>query len=86
LPRAAIEDIRCGRDSAESAAMMKNILSGETGARRDMVLLNSGAALMAAGAADDIGGGIELAAECIDSGAAREKLEALIAFSNQVGR
>jgi anthranilate phosphoribosyltransferase len=86
LPRAAIEDIRCGRDSAESAAMMKNILSGETGARRDMVLLNSGAALMAAEAADDIGGGIELAAECIDSGAAREKLDALIAFSNQVGR
>ncbi len=83
LRRAAVEDIHGGKDSAESAAMMKNILSGETGARREMVLLNSGAALMAAGAAVDIGGGIDLAAQSIDSGAAREKLEALISFSNR---
>lgn len=83
LSRAAVEEIRCGKDSAESASMMKRILSGEPGARRDMVLLNSGAALMAAGAAPDISRGIELASQCIDSGDARKKLDALIAFTNR---
>jgi len=83
LSRAGIQDIHGGKDSAESAEMMKRILSGESGPRRDMVLLNAGAALMAAGAADDIGAGIALAAQCVDSGSASEKLEALISFSNQ---
>jgi anthranilate phosphoribosyltransferase len=63
--------------------MMKDLLRGEHGARRDMVLLNAGAALMAAGAAADIGTGIESAAECIDSGKAMQTLELLIAFSTR---
>ena len=81
FPRSAIEDLRGGSDSASSAEMMKNILRGEPGPRRDMVLLNAGAALMAAGAADDISSGVELAAECIDSGKAIRTLESLVDFS-----
>lgn len=79
--RATIDDLRGGIDSIESAAIMRNILSGEKGARRDMVLLNGGAALMAAGSADDISAGIGLAAECIDSGRALATLDSLIKYS-----
>lgn len=84
LSRAAIADIRGGNDARESAEMMKDILNGERGAKRDMVLLNAGAALMAAGMAENIGGGINLAADCIDSGKAPATLESLIEFSNSV--
>jgi len=51
------------------------VLGGEPGAPRDAVLLNAGAGLMVAGLADDIKSGVKRAAEAIDSGAAREKLE-----------
>ena len=85
LGRATIDDIRGGHDARESAQMMENILKGEPGARRDMVLLNAGAALMAAGMADDFGGGISLAAACIDSGKAAATLAALIDFSGSMG-
>ena len=60
---------------------MRSVLSGAVGAKRDMVLLNSGAALMAAGQAVDLKTGIALAAEVIDSGRALAKLDALIALS-----
>jgi len=53
-------------------------------AKRDVVLLNAGAAFLAAGKVADILDGIELAAKTIDSGAATAKLDALIAFSRQV--
>ncbi|MBE0583689.1 MAG: anthranilate phosphoribosyltransferase, partial [Desulfofustis sp.] len=82
LPRAALQALRGGRDSGESAVLMKDILSGTAGPRRDMVLLNSGAALLAAGAADDLRAGITLAAECIDSGRAARKLQELVELSN----
>lgn len=81
LSRATIEDIRGGSDAKESAAMMERILNGEQGARRDMVLLNAGAALMAAGMTEDIGSGITLAADCIDSGKAAAALAALVDVS-----
>ena len=81
LPRASLADLEGGSDAAASAGMMKNILKGERGARRDMVLLNAGAALMAAGAATDIGAGIALAADCIDSGKAAQTLESLVSYS-----
>ena len=81
LARAPLADLQGGTDAAESAEMMKDLLRGEHGPRRDMALLNAGAALMAAGAAADIGAGIESAAECIDSGKAMQTLESLIAFS-----
>ncbi len=54
LPRASLTDLEGGSDAEASAEMMKGILKGEPGARRDMVLLNAGAALMASGAAPDI--------------------------------
>jgi len=57
------------------------VLGGEPGAKLDMVLLNAGTALMAAGKADTISQGIVLAREVVRSGAALDKLEQLIRFS-----
>ena len=81
LERASVADLAAGVDAAASAAQMRSVLSGAVGAKRDMVLLNSGAALMAAGQAIDLKTGIALAAEVIDSGRALAKLDALIALS-----
>ena len=85
LPRASLSDLEGGSDAVVSAELMKEILNGEPGARRDMVLLNAGAALMASGAATDIGEGIALAADCIDSGNAIHTLESLISYSRNCG-
>ncbi len=79
---ASIESIR-GGDAVENAAIIRAILNGENGARRDMVLLNAGAAFMAAGLDRDFQGGIDRAKESIDSGCALEKLQNLIAFTGQ---
>ena len=58
------------------------MLSGaESGPKRDTVLLNAGAALLVGGLTGDLGEGIELAAQSIDGGAALERLEAMIEFS-----
>lgn len=77
LPRAPLEILR-GGDAAENAAILRDVLSGAPGPRRDVVLLNAGATIYAAGAADTMAAGIRRAAEAIDSGAARAKLEALV--------
>jgi anthranilate phosphoribosyltransferase len=69
-------------DSAEAnAETVRRIFSGEAGPRRDAVVLNAAGALVAAGHADELADGIALAAETISSGAAGERLEALVAFS-----
>ncbi len=81
--RADIADLQGGVDAAESAAQMRAVLGGEKGAKRDMVLLNSGAALMVAGSAADLQEGIELAAATIDSGKALAKLDHLVSYSNR---
>lgn len=81
LPRGRAEEIAPGANAAENAAILRSILSGEPGPRRDIVLLNAAAALVAAGVAADLRSGVELAARSIDTGAARAKLEALIAGS-----
>ncbi len=81
---ADIADLQGGKDTGESAYIMRAILAGETGPRRDMVLLNGGAALMAAGLTSDLAGGVALAAECIDSGKALQKLDELVFFTNDV--
>ena len=60
---------------------MRAVLGGEVGPKLDMVLLNAGAALMAAGRAADIKSGIEVAQEIVASGAALDKLEQLVRFS-----
>ncbi|MDH7568524.1 MAG: anthranilate phosphoribosyltransferase [Armatimonadota bacterium] len=64
-----------------NAELLQRVLEGEAGARRDIVVLNAAAALVAGGAAPDLRAGIALACESIDSGAARERLEALRRFS-----
>ncbi|MCI5190061.1 MAG: anthranilate phosphoribosyltransferase [Candidatus Electrothrix sp. AS4_5] len=83
LTRANIEDIQGGADAEESASLVREVLGNTAGARLDMVLLNAGAALLAAGKAADLQTGVEQAREIIASGAAVEKLEQLVAFCQQ---
>ena len=66
-----------GGSPAENARIVESILRGEPGARRDVVLLNAGAALMVAGVVDDLAAGIDRAALTIDAGLATELLAAL---------
>ncbi len=80
LTRVTLAEIKGGLTAAESAVQVREVLSGVPGPRRDMVLLNAGAALMAANRAESIKAGIDLAAGVIDSGAALAKLEALVGF------
>ncbi len=70
-----------GGSAAENATTIRAVLAGEPGGRRDAVLLNAAGALVAAGLADDLADGLGLGAEAIDSGAAANRLEALVAFS-----
>ncbi len=71
-----------GGDAPTNAAILRGILSGEiSDSKRDVVLLNAGAALVAAGVAADLPTGLARAAEVIDSGAAVGKLDELIAVS-----
>lgn len=81
LQTAELAAIKGGRSAAESAAQVRAVLAGEPGAKLDMVLLNAGTALMAAGKAETIPAGIALAREIIASGAALDKLEQLVRFS-----
>ena len=83
LPRAAPEALR-GGDAEENAAITRRVLAGERGARRDVVVLNAGLALVAAGAAPAPREGLAMAAEAIDSGAAAGVLERLVAFGREV--
>ncbi|MDD1651130.1 MAG: anthranilate phosphoribosyltransferase [Methylococcaceae bacterium] len=71
-------------DSAEeSAALIRGVLAGAEGPARDVVLLNAGAAIYAAGIAPELEAGIGLAVKALDSGAAAKKLEELITFTRQ---
>jgi len=71
-----------GGDAAENAAIIRSILNGRHSAKRDIVLLNAAAALVAAARADSIAEALPLATKSLESGAASAKLEALIAFTN----
>jgi anthranilate phosphoribosyltransferase len=66
-----------GGTAAENARMIEDVLRGEPGARRDVVLLNAAAALLVAGRVDDLEGGIDRAALVLDAGMGVELLEAL---------
>ena len=81
LPPARVEDLR-GGEPEHNARLMQDLLAGMGGPLRDIVLLNSGAALVIAGRAADLTTGIELAARSLDSGAARRVLEDLVARTN----
>ena len=63
----------------ENAAAARAVLAGEAGPRRDLVVLNAGAAIYVGGAAGSLGAGVEKAAETVDSGAAAELLDRLVA-------
>ncbi len=80
LSRAPLEAIS-GGDAAENAAIVRKVLSGEKSPRRDVVLMNAAAALVAAGKADQMEHAFPLAAQSIDSGAALKKLEGLVQFT-----
>jgi len=73
-----------GGDAAANAALLEAIFKGETGARRDIVLLNAAAALVVAELSEDLAGGVLLAAQAIDSGAAMRTLQSLRQFSRSV--
>src|SRR6185437_12163523 len=81
LPRARLADIK-GGEPAENATRLRGILDGETGPLRDIVLLNSAAALIIAGKAGDLRSGMALGAQSIASGQARRALERLVAITN----
>ncbi len=68
-----------GGDPVENARIVRELLDGAKGPKRDILLLNAAFAIMAAGKADTPPEGIALAEESIDSGAARDKLDALVA-------
>lgn len=74
-----------GGDARKNADILIRILSGEKGPRRNIVLINAGAGLVAADAAADIGQGIQAAADAIDSGRALKKLEALVQYTRENG-
>jgi anthranilate phosphoribosyltransferase len=77
LVAAELEDV-AGGTPEQSAAASRGVLSGDLGPRRDLVLINAGAAIYVGGAAETLAAGVEKAAETVDSGAAAELLGRLI--------
>lgn len=82
LARASLEALR-GGDPATNAQLLRRVLAGERGPHRDLVLANAAAAFTLAGKARGFSEAVEQAAEVIDCGAARRKLDALIAFTRK---
>jgi anthranilate synthase/phosphoribosyltransferase len=83
IARGTLADI-AGGDADENARIVRLVLEGELGPRRDVVLMNAGAALLAAGAVDDLPEGVSRARAAIDSGAALGALDALVAVSTRL--
>lgn len=81
LKRATIEDLK-GGNPAENAAAIHRLLDGEPSAYRDIVLINTAAALIVSGKVTNLKEGVALAAKAIDSGAAKATLAKLVAVSN----
>jgi anthranilate phosphoribosyltransferase len=80
IARGTLADI-AGGNAAENAQIVRAVLEGELGPRRDVVLMNAGTALLAAGVVEDLVEGVARARESIDSGAALGALDALAAIS-----
>ena len=83
LRRATLGEIQ-GGDARQNSRIILEVLEGKPGPRRDIVLLNAAAGLVASSNANDFTAGIRLAAESIDSGKAMGKLQQLIEYSNRV--
>ena len=84
LSKAGPENMRVESPQA-SAETIKRIFDGEQGGPRDIVLLNAAAGLVVSGGADDLAGGVEVAAHAIDSGRAGETLDSLVSLSHSRG-
>jgi anthranilate phosphoribosyltransferase len=82
VPRCTVEELRGGTPE-ENAAAIREVLAGANGGRRSAILLNAAGAIAAGGHAADLREGLELARETVDSGAAADRLERLIAFSRE---
>jgi anthranilate phosphoribosyltransferase len=82
LPRAQLADL-AGGDAATNARALRDVLAGRPGAYRDIVLLNTAAALLVADRAGTLAEGVALAAQAIDQGAAARALDALVEITNQ---
>lgn len=80
IPRAEPADL-AGGSAEQNARVVVAVLQGESGPYRDVAVINSAAGLMAAGMAEDLGAGIDLARESIDSGRARAALKRLVEVS-----
>jgi anthranilate phosphoribosyltransferase len=85
MRRARLEDL-AGGDAAENAALLRAVMDGAPGAHLDIVVLNAGAALYIAEAAASITEGVDRARAAVASGAARAKLEVLIATSRRLAQ
>jgi anthranilate phosphoribosyltransferase len=81
MQRGTLDDIS-GGDAAVNAAIIAEVLASKKSSKRDVVLLNAAAALVAAGRADHLADALPLASKSIDSGAAAGKLAALVRFTN----
>jgi anthranilate phosphoribosyltransferase len=81
LRRCRLEELQ-GGSPGESAMIVRAVLDGKPGPARDVVLLNSGAALYVSGNATTLQDGMRMAAESIDSGKARQKLDQLVEMTN----
>jgi anthranilate phosphoribosyltransferase len=82
IARATIADV-AGGNAEENAGIVRAILGGESGPRRDIVLLNAAAALLAAGKAADLAEGVAQARESVESGRALGALEELVEISQR---
>jgi anthranilate phosphoribosyltransferase len=82
IPRCSVDELR-GGSPAENAEAIRGVFAGKNGGRRDAILLNAAGAIAAGGHAEDLREGLDVARRTIDSGAAGERLELLIAFSRE---
>jgi anthranilate phosphoribosyltransferase len=83
VPRCSVEDLR-GGDPAENAHAIREVFQGGNGGRRNAILLNAAGAIAAAGLAEDLGEGLQIAREALASRAAEQRLDELVAFSQAV--
>jgi len=81
IPQATLEDLK-GGDSEMNAQIVRAVLDGETGPRRDTVVANAAAALLVAQRAPDLKSAVALAIQSLDTGAAKRKLQELIDFTS----
>jgi anthranilate phosphoribosyltransferase len=83
IPRCSVDELR-GGTPAENAEAIREVFAGADGGRRNAIVLNAAGAIAAGGHAADLREGLEVARRTIDSGAAAERLELLIAFSREI--